>query len=143
LTSLRSSRGTSGSPPQARARYDASLSSQLAGAHANLGTALVALGDSDGAIREYRLALAGDPNSAATLVNLGLTLAARNDFAEARQRLEEALRLQPDLFAAHLKLGEILLSGGMLIPATEHLKRAAESPDERIRRAAAELLARH
>ena len=131
-----------GSLKEAQARYELSLQSQLAGAHSNLGTVLVALGDTEAAIREYRLALSADPRSTATLVNLALTLVSRGAMPEARKRLEEALRVEPNLFIAHLKLGEILLAAGQPNAATQHLKRATESPDAGIRRAAADLLAR-
>ena len=126
----------------AEASYQASLASQLAGAHSNLGTVLVAMDDTDGAIREFRLALRGDPKSAVTLVNLALTLAAQGTSAEARQRLEEALRIDSNLYVAHLKLGELQLAAGERATAQQHLRRAAESPDTSIRRAAMDLLAR-
>ena len=131
-----------GSLTEARSRYDSSLQSQLAGAHSNLGTVLVALGDSEAAMREYGLALSADPRSTATLVNLALTLVSRGAMVEARQRLEEALGLDPNLFIAHLKLGEMFLTAGQRDAAVQHLKRAAESPDAAIRRAAGNLLAR-
>ena len=131
-----------GNIKEAQVRYESSLQSQLAGAHSNLGTVLVALGDSEAAVREYRLALSADPRSTATLVNLALTLVSRGAMPEARQRLEEALRMEPNLFIAHLKLGEMLLAAGQPNAATPHLKRATESSDAGIRRAAVDLLAR-
>ena len=102
---------------------------------------LVALGDIEAAIREYRMALSAGPRSTATLVNLALTLVSQGAMPEARQRLEEALRMEPNLFIAHLKLGEMLLAAGQPNAATPHLKRATESPDAGIRRAAVDLLA--
>ena len=74
------------------------------------------------------------------LTNLGLALMQRGDTGEARQRLEEAVRVSPDLFEAHLHLGELLLSIGDPGSARAHLKRAAESPDPRVRKAATEIL---
>ena len=133
---------TTGSPQKAQERYYASLRAQMGGMHLDLGTVLVSLGDREAALREYRLAMALDPGSAAARLNLALALAAEGDLAEARQRLEEALGVQPDLFAAHLKLGEIMLSQGEGGLAAAHLKRASESPDAAVRQTARELLGR-
>jgi predicted CXXCH cytochrome family protein len=131
-----------GSIPMALSRYQASLGAQLAPAHVNLGTVLMMQGDSGGAIRKYQLAVAADPESGVALTNLALALMGRGDAAAARQRLEEAVRVSPGLFEAHLHLGELLLTLGDSASATAHLKRAAESPDTRVRRAATDLLGR-
>ena len=69
-------------------------------------------GDSNGALREYQLAVASDPSSGAALTNLALALMARGDAAGAREKLEEAVRADPNLLEAHLHLGELLLALG-------------------------------
>jgi hypothetical protein len=61
------------------------------------------VGDNEGAIREYRLAIAA----------------------------------VPDYFEAHLKLAQLLLARGDIAGAAPHLRKAAESPDPRIRNASA------
>jgi Flp pilus assembly protein TadD len=112
----------------------------LSGAHANLGTVLALLGQGEASIREFRLAVEGDPASAVARLNLALGLRAGGESAEARQQLEQALRIAPGLFEGHLALGEILLAAGEREGAAAHLRRAAESPDARVRGAAQQLL---
>ena len=99
-------------------------------------------GDSEGAIRAYRLAVSADPASGVALTNLALALMRRGDAAEARERLEEAVRVSPNLFDAHLHLGELLLALGDSVSGTAHLQREAESPDPRVCGAATDLLRR-
>jgi Flp pilus assembly protein TadD len=81
-----------------------------------------------------------DPRSGAAHTNLGLALMQRGDAVESRESLEAAVRVSPDLFAAHLHLGELLLLLGDSAAGRAHLKRAAESPDARVRTAATKLL---
>ena len=131
-----------GNVQAAQTAYDASLRGQLAEAHDTLGTILMAQGDAAGSIREYRQAVAADAGSAVYLSDLGVALAGRGQSAEARRLLEEAVRRKPDLFEAQWRLGELLLAAGQRAAAQGHLKRAAESPDPRIRQAATELLGR-
>ena len=44
-------------------RYDESLRHQASTAHDDLGSVMIALGDADAAIQEYRLAAGSDPKS--------------------------------------------------------------------------------
>jgi Flp pilus assembly protein TadD len=125
---------------EARKRYDESLRRQASGAHDNLGSVMSALGDAEGAIREYRLAVDSDPQSPFAALNLGLALAGHQEPAEARKWLETALRLDPAQPAAHLKLGELLLAAGLHEEGVAHLQTAAASADPRIRSAAEKLL---
>ena len=76
------------------------------------------------------------PNRGLQLAERYIILAALSDGRAAITALETATTLAPDLYDAHLKLGE-LLSGA---PAREHLQKAAQSPNPAIRAAAAKLL---
>jgi len=67
----------------------------------------------------------------------------RGDVTEARRCLETAVRLSPNLFEAYVHLGELLLMLGDTAAATTHLKRAAESPDPRVRKIANDLARRN
>ena len=71
-----------------------------------LGGALVALGDTHGAVVSFEraLALAPDPKNH---YNLALALQASGDGAGARQYLEEALTLDPTYEQAQLRLQEL------------------------------------
>jgi predicted CXXCH cytochrome family protein len=129
-----------GSASEARRRYDESLRHQVSAVHDNLGSVMLALGDAEAAIREYRLAADSDPQSPFPAMNLGLALAGHNEPAEARKWLESALRLDPQQPAAHLKLGELLLAAGLQKEGIAHLRIAASSADPRIRSAAEKLL---
>jgi tetratricopeptide (TPR) repeat protein len=102
------------------ANYDRSLRVQTATPHTNLGTVYVSLGDAASAIAEYRLAVQADANSVTALMNLGFTLAQHGDPAEARDRLGQALRLDPRVKG--------------------DLQRAAASPDKKVSAVAADVL---
>jgi len=110
-----------GNVEAARVNYQRSLQTQSSGAHNNLGTVYIALGDTTAAIGEYRLAAAADPASVTALLNLGFTLAQYGDAVEARQRLSQALRADAAVKA--------------------DLERAAQSNDPRVSAAAKEVLA--
>src|SRR5262249_20171034 len=131
----------SGSAVDAQKRYDASLQRQLAGVYNNLGTALAGLHDLGGAVQAYRVAIAGDPDSATSQFNLALTLADQGNLAEAQRYLDETVRLKPDLLEAHLKLGQIMLSQGRADLAKLHLRKASHSADPNVAKAAVALLA--
>ncbi|HVW06964.1 MAG TPA: tetratricopeptide repeat protein [Bryobacteraceae bacterium] len=73
----------SNDPATAEKAWRSSFGQQVAGAHANLGTIAASQQRTEDAIREYRLAVAGDPQSAIAQLNLGITLynAGRRDEA--------------------------------------------------------------
>jgi predicted CXXCH cytochrome family protein len=129
-----------GDARKAQERYETEVRRQRSDAHNNLGTALVALGDTGQALHHYRIAVAATPGSSTANFNLGLTLAEQGKLSEARQYLETTTKLAPDLYEAHLKLGELLLSQDQAAAAAPHLQKAAQSPDPQVRSAAAKLL---
>jgi predicted CXXCH cytochrome family protein len=125
---------------EARAQYEATLriDSRLFVTHNNLGVVLLRLGDSEGSMREYRLAIAVRPNYAVAHYNLALALAARGRTQEAEKSLEDAVRYSSDYFEAHLKLGQMFAARGAAALAEPHLKKARQSPDPAVRKAALE-----
>ena len=129
-----------GSVAEARAHYDESLRKQTSEAHDRLGNALISLGDSGGAIQEYREALTSDSQSARAAVNLGIALAREKQTAEARKWLEDGLRMNPRQPAAQLVLGQILMASGLREEGMAHLRLAASGDDPGIRSAAEQLL---
>jgi predicted CXXCH cytochrome family protein len=79
-----------GSAEQALKTWNASFAAQVAGAHNNLGTVFASEKKPDDAIREYRLAVAGDPRSELAQFNLGVTLFGRGLKTEAIPLLRSA-----------------------------------------------------
>jgi len=70
--------------------------------HNELGIAMATRGQLDGAIAEFREALALDPNSADTHWHLGAALAERGALQEAEEHLRTSVQLDPsNLEAAH------------------------------------------
>jgi predicted CXXCH cytochrome family protein len=79
-----------GSSQLAADAWNASFTAQTAGAHNNLGTVFASQNKPDDAIREYRLAVAGDPQSALAQFNLGITLYSRGQKEDAIPYLKKA-----------------------------------------------------
>ena len=79
-----------GNAEQALKAWNASFGAQASGAHNNLGTLLASESKPDDAIREYRLAVEGDPQSDLAQFNLGVTLFNHGLKAEARPYLLRA-----------------------------------------------------
>ena len=65
-------------------------------AHCNLGTALKAKGDLEGAIAEYRAALRLQPDSAMAHYDLGRVLWTKGDREAAFEEIHTAHRLAPN-----------------------------------------------
>ena len=103
----------------------------------NLGTALMAKGDIEGAIAAFRVSYQLQPNStrardllAAAQYDLGTTLVSQGDYRRAEELLREVIRLKPNEAEAHNNLGIALASLGRLPEAIEHWRRAlAIKPD--------------
>jgi tetratricopeptide (TPR) repeat protein len=77
-------------------------------AHNNLGNALKAQGDLEGAVECYRRAIAAAPNSAPAYYNLGNALQAKRDREGAIACFRRAIAADPKLAAAHYSLGNAL-----------------------------------
>jgi tetratricopeptide (TPR) repeat protein/tRNA A-37 threonylcarbamoyl transferase component Bud32 len=85
---------------------------QSPGAHNNLGNALKARGDVDGAIACYTKALHLDPKDANAHTNLGSALQARGDVDGAIACYHKALELDAKFVPAHNDLGSALQARG-------------------------------
>ena len=70
--------------------------------------ALEATGQTPAAIGKMRAAVAEEPRDAGLRDDLGSLYAQEKDWPRAEQELAEAIRLQPDLAAAHLRMGLVL-----------------------------------
>ena len=68
-----------------------------AGAHNNLGMALNSLGDTHGAIEQFRAAIAAEPNYVARAFQSGQSSRCLRPSADAVAALQNVLRLQPQL----------------------------------------------
>ena len=71
----------------------------------------------------------------ATHYNLAHVLAGDAEGVAAEHHFREAIKYAPEHFEAHLKLAEILCVRGERALAAPHLRKAAESPDIRVREA--------
>jgi tetratricopeptide (TPR) repeat protein len=99
-------------------------------AYSNLGSLLLARGDLDQAIRDFRKALELWPDQSKDHNNLGNALAQKGRMAEAMEQFQTALKLSPDNSDTETNIGAALLQQGETDEAISHLKRAIEkSPD--------------
>src|SRR5688572_30436407 len=76
-------------------------------AHLNLGIALEAAGDVDGAIRCHETALANDPADPYASYNLGRLLYMRGALPRAEQLLRAAIEHKHDFPEAHVMLSSV------------------------------------
>jgi len=79
-------------------------------------------GDLDKAVSSYEKALALNPASAPSRLELGLMLARQKRFADASEHLAVAAELKPRNPVAHSLLGYTLLETGRLVEAEKHLR---------------------
>ncbi|HLY37998.1 MAG TPA: tetratricopeptide repeat protein [Candidatus Binatia bacterium] len=89
-------------------------------AHNNLGNALLAAGDDDGAFRELTEAVRLEPDYAEAHYNLGNVYFRNGQRAEAARSYGEALRIDPELAPAHLNLGSLWFDEGRFDEAIVH-----------------------
>jgi Flp pilus assembly protein TadD len=94
--------------------------------HNFLGVALAGQGQLAEAVEHYRTALGYQPDRAAALSNLGLTLGKLYRHAEAIAALTEAVRLEPGFAEAHGNLGLALLECNRETEALMSLRRAIQ-----------------
>lgn len=93
-------------------------------AHNNLGSALLQKGEVDGAIAQFKDALAVDPNDAAACYNLGNALLQNGKADEAIAQFKAAVKLDPKNAMAHYNLGNALLQVGQMEAASSQLQQA-------------------
>jgi Flp pilus assembly protein TadD len=89
----------------------------------NLGAALLAGGDVDGAAAALREAIRLDPKDAQAHTNLGYALAAQGDDDGAAAALREAIRLDPKHDGAHINLALVLRDQGRLADALAMMRK--------------------
>jgi tetratricopeptide (TPR) repeat protein len=102
------------------------LHAAFAPAHGELGRIRHRLGDAEGAIASYDIALELDPGDPFTANNLGTLLDGRGDRASARRYFERALELAPALAHAHYNLGWLFQRERRYAEARERYEAALE-----------------
>lgn len=90
----------------------------------NLGLALQAEGDLDGAIQNFQDAIRINPFLADSHNNLGAALQVKGYLASAIQEYQTALRINPDYINAHVNLGAVLQIQGDLDGAIREYQQA-------------------
>jgi tetratricopeptide (TPR) repeat protein len=101
-------------------------------AHNNLADAFGQEGNTAGAIREFKLAIAVKPDYADAFHNLANTYEAQGSSAEAIENYLQAVKYNPGLFESHYNLGVIYLHQGNREEASKYLQRAKElRPDDK------------
>ena len=93
-------------------------------AHNNLGAALYAAGDKEGAAFHYAEAVRINPRYSKYHYCLAIYLAANNRTEEAITQYTEAIKLEPDFFDAHTRLGTVLASRQEFKEAAFHYREA-------------------
>ena len=127
---------------QAGYHFEKAISSNpgFAQAYHRYGLLLLLTRSYDKAMVKLREAVRLDPNLAEAHADLADLLAARGKVAEAEQQYRLAVQANPNYYEAHLALGLILVRVGNRTEAVTHLRKAAESADPEVRKAAAEAM---
>ena len=94
-------------------------------AHYNLGLLAQDAGDDARATKQYDAALETDPDFTSALYNKGIVLEG-DDLEAAVDLYRRALAVDPDLAAAHMRLGFALLHLGKTDEAEKHLSTGVE-----------------
>ena len=95
-------------------------------AHYNLGSALLARGDTPGAIAAYRRAIAARPDYATAHNNVGALLEASGAPIEALAHYRLAVQYDPGNASAFYNLAHVLQGQGVLEEAIVHYRRSME-----------------
>jgi hypothetical protein len=82
-------------------------------------------------IAGLREAVEANPEVSELRVVLGMALCVNFDVQEAIDELNEGVRLGPDSFIAHLKMGELWMRLRVCTKAEEHTRRASELAQNR------------
>jgi Flp pilus assembly protein TadD len=98
--------------------------SSAARSHNERGLSLLAKGQTDDAIREFREALRIQPDYADVYLNLGNALMTVGRTDEALTHFQRALMLQPNHAEAHNALGVVLAENGRIDEAIAHYQTA-------------------
>lgn len=99
-------------------------------AHASLGNALAATGETGRAAAEFREALRLDPACSESHTGLGSLLAAEGRLGDAMRHFSEALRIHPDNVVAHYNLGNALAQSARPAEAIEEYRAVLQiAPD--------------
>src|SRR5262245_58622071 len=87
-------------PPSRRSNLDhpvaVSVESSEGGSHNNLGGLLESMGQAGEAFRDFRLAVAANPEYAEARYSLGQALGQRGETSEGVAHLRKAVELRPD-----------------------------------------------
>ena len=94
--------------------------------HLNLGVVCKAMGRTDEAVEQYRLALSIDPECAEALCNLASALWQRGDVTECLAVSRQAVAAGPSLPQAHHNLANALKATGDLERAIRHYREALD-----------------
>lgn len=117
----------------AKAKYELALALRpdRLPVHGNLGLALHAMGDVDGALRHIRIALDDSPNDPKNLTSMAYVLLTPKRYAEAMPYLERAYAIAPTYVPGLVTLGIALSETGRREEGLAYLTRALElQPDE-------------
>lgn len=96
------------------------------GAHIVRASAARAAGSFEQAAKEYRLALAADPDHIDARQALASTLLQLGDLESAIAEIETVIEREPENAAAQYNLGTLLAASGRVDEAIDHLRRAAD-----------------
>ena len=112
------------------------LDPESAEARVGLGYVLNQHGDPDGAIRELQLAVEREPSNPQAHLYLAGAFEQRGDLPQSRKHYEEVIRYNPSHHLAHYGLGAVMANQGESRQAVEHLRKASESTNPKLREAA-------
>lgn len=103
----------------------------------NLGFSLVNLGRYDEALVPARKAANRPPHSADSYAVVGLIQLRRGEELKARGWFERALAQDPANFTAHLELGDLAATAGLVVEARDHYRAAQHGAVDEVSRARA------